>query len=355
LARCFCFAGRGNRAAALLGVILLLLAASGGRILPWAPTVAVLQIWNAILLPSYALVSYLWPLFALEVSGGAVSRRQAQLVGGGALVFAALSMTAELGRSVPFPIPVFGAGLWIAVIIANQLFGYAVIASNYRRNDPAMRNRIKIVVVAFVCYALAEGLNVATEIQLNSGVNPAQLVPLRFFLTAMSFVGLVLLAYAVLRQKLFDLNFALNRTLVYGAVSFILLATFGLAEWGVEQLHLIPEAWHEGGTLVSAAIALALFLSFHRLRDWVERHVERLLFHGWHSNEQGAQALRHGGGAFERTPDLCRAFAGELEPICQGSRRRALSARSRRARMRSNADSSPERPCDTKVTISRWP
>ena len=99
--------------------------------------------------------------------------------------------------------------------------------------------------------------------------------------------ALALLVYGVLSRNLFDLNFALNRTLVYGVVSFVLLAAFGLAEWGVEQLHLIPEEWHEGGTFVSAGIALALFLSFHRLRDWVERHVERLLFRDWHDRQEG--------------------------------------------------------------------
>jgi hypothetical protein len=309
--------GRGNRAAALLGVILLLLAASGGRILPWAPSVAVLQFWVAILLPSYALVSFLWPFFALEVSGGARSRGQARFVVGGALVFAVLSATAELGRSVPFPIPVFGAGLWIAVIAANQLFGYAVIASNYRHNDPATRNRIKIVVMAFVCYAVAEALNVGTEIQLNSGIHPAQLVPLRIGLTAMSLVGLALLAYAVLRQRLFDLNFAVNRTLVYGAVSFILLATFGLAEWGAERL--MPEAWHEGSAFFSAGVALALFLSFHRLRDWVEKHVERLLFSSWHRNEAALRRFASSAAHFEQSPALYRAFVEEVTRFAQGA------------------------------------
>jgi hypothetical protein len=44
--------------------------------------------------------------------------------------------------------------------------------------------------------------------------------------------GLGLLTHAISRKRLFDFGFAINRTLVYGAISFTLLANFGLAEWG---------------------------------------------------------------------------------------------------------------------------
>ncbi|MXO58586.1 hypothetical protein GRI89_03390 [Altererythrobacter salegens] len=83
--------------------------------------------------------------------------------------------------------------------------------------------------------------------------------------TSLQFAGLAFLTYAVLAQRLFDTNFALNRTLVDGAVSFTTLAGFGLAEWGDE--HLIPESWYEDGPVFSALTALALFLSFRLLRD----------------------------------------------------------------------------------------
>jgi hypothetical protein len=253
----------------------------------------------------------LWPLFSLEISGGASSRRQARLVQGGAI---ALGIASLLSILTVFASPSW-AWLNLACIVATQCFGYAIMAGNYRRADALTRNRIKIVLLAFgfllasVFLAFLVGTLTGRSLQTPTQT-PWVLVP-----AAATQAALMLLAYAVLRQKLFDLNFALNRTVVYGVVSFILLAGFGLAEWAVE--HLIPEAWHEGGPFISAAIALALFLSFHRLRDWVERHVERLLFNSWHSNEKALRRFVAAAGHFDQAQSLCRAFAEEIRRFAQ--------------------------------------
>ncbi|MXO60005.1 hypothetical protein GRI89_10690 [Altererythrobacter salegens] len=126
----------------------------------------------------------------------------------------------------------------------------------------------------------------------------------------MALVELALLTYATLKQGLFDFGSAVNRTLVYGAVTFILLATFGLLEWSAE--HFIPEAWHEGGAAINAGIALAPFLVIHRVREWYEHHVERVLFSGWHKAEAAWAVFVESVGHFEQEAALCRDFAGEL-------------------------------------------
>jgi len=132
-----------------------------------------------------------------------------------------------------------------------------------------------------------------------------------------SFFGLGLLTYAVLGQRLFDFGFAINRTLVYGAVSFSLLAAFGLAEWGADRL--VPESWHKQSALYSAGIALLLFLSFHRVRDWFEHHIERLFFHRWQENEAELKRFVASAAHFEQAPALCREFAAEVERYAKGA------------------------------------
>src|SRR5690606_7446374 len=109
-------------------------------------------------------------------------------------------------------LPIFGSPqpLPIALMLANQVFGYAIIASNYRRNDAPARNRIKIVVFALVCYLVAQVLSETWTMLLQAGYSSSDLFWLRFGLTVLSYAGLALLVYAVLRRKLFDLNFALN-------------------------------------------------------------------------------------------------------------------------------------------------
>jgi hypothetical protein len=96
------------------------------------------------------------------------------------------------------------------------------------------------------------------------------------------------LLYATLRHRLLDLSFALNRSLVYGAISVIVLLTF----FGLEKLSesvLRPQG-PEQNALVAGCIAFAIFLFFHKVRDWVERNVERFLFSGWHHKETALRA-----------------------------------------------------------------
>jgi hypothetical protein len=91
------------------------------------------------------------------------------------------------------------------------------------------------------------------------------------------------LAYGMLRHRLFDFGFAVNRTLVYSIVSAVLLVSFGLLEWLAHHFVSTEEA--EKSVIVDGAIALGLYLVFHRLRHSVEHFVEKVFFHQWHENE----------------------------------------------------------------------
>jgi len=98
--------------------------------------------------------------------------------------------------------------------------------------------------------------------------------------------GTLLFAYAILRHRVIDIGFAVNQTLIYGVLSFLILLLFGLAEWGIEKI--MPEAWRahmEANGLISAGIALVIFLVFHRIRDGVEHVIEGVFFHKWRANE----------------------------------------------------------------------
>jgi hypothetical protein len=135
--------------------------------------------------------------------------------------------------------------------------------------------------------------------------------------TAGRMAGAVLFAYAVLRHRVIDVGFTLNRTLVYGAVSAILLAAFGLAEWGMHQV-LALEGW-EGSALVSAALAVAVFLAFHPVRNFVEHYVSTIFFRPWRNKEQVLRRFVHEGGFFTDSGRLAAAFADALETFTGGS------------------------------------
>jgi hypothetical protein len=302
---------RRNRAAIMLATLLLAYAITTASIAPWAPypiVAGIGVILQSCITPCIACFKL---LFAHEISGGASNAKQVKLIIPTALGFAFLLAAINVAGLIPAPIPVLGAASAAALLVAlDNLVLFGIIAYNFRRNDAPARNRIKIVAVALGLYLFA------TFVSWWLGASPAT-PQYAAGIVILEVSGLALLAYAVVRQKLFDLNFALNRTLVYAVVSFILLAAFGLAEWGVE--HLVPPQWREGGPLFGAGIALALFLSFHRLRDWVEHHVERLLFNSWHVNEAALRRFVAAAGHFNQSPALCRAFAQELSRFAQGT------------------------------------
>jgi hypothetical protein len=282
----------------------------------WLPHSAAIPL-VLLLPPASALIHYIWPVFCLEISGGPSSRRQGRLVLAAALALFAATLYGNLADFTPLPLPGSGPLLTPILIVLDQVTGYAILAANYRRNDAPARNRIRIVVLAFVALLLAVLMSIATLFLARAGYPLDQTLWLGIGETVLVFTALVLLTYVVLRRRLFDLGFALNRTLVYGAVSFILLAAFGLAEWAAD--HLIPESWHRASALYSAGIALLLFLSVHRLRDVVERQVERLFFHHWQQNEAALRRFVGAAGHFDQTPALCRAFAEEASRFAEGA------------------------------------
>ena len=310
--------GRKDRAAIMLGLVLLGVGLSRGSFNPgWAPDPAT-GTWLFLLTQlNNAVIGYCWIRFALYVAGGPYSRRQNLFVLVVALAYLGLNVEEWLAWAFGVPDLVVASGSQqvslIFGILTHQLLGYGIIAWNYRRNDAPARNRLKVIVFAFIALLLAAQIQAFLIVGLGGDLARWLLGGVVAAFTAAA----ILLAYAVLRQRLFDLNFAINRTLVFGSVTFTLLATFGLLEWGVE--HVIPEAWHEGGQFISAGIAVGLFLTFHRLREWFEHQIERLFFSSWQKAEAALRRFVESAGHFEQVPALCKGFHGALGKFAPGA------------------------------------
>ncbi|HWE47882.1 MAG TPA: hypothetical protein VG407_17825 [Caulobacteraceae bacterium] len=130
-------------------------------------------------------------------------------------------------------------------------------------------------------------------------------------------VGPILFSYAILHHKVFDLGFALNRTLVYGVVSAILLAAFGLIEWAVD--HFVPIEGREKNALIDAAIAVGVFLTFHRVRDKVEHVIENLFFQRWQKAEAALRQFVKEAPFFSEAPALTAAFVQAVSDYAEGA------------------------------------
>lgn len=302
--------GRGNTPATMLGLFLLVL---GGALdlslvtVPhWLNSLAKL-----LILPVGAGVGLYFLRFEFEISGGAASPTQRRLVNWLGALFAGyfflLLITGTLAMPVGFPIEA-GSGF---LFVANQACGLGFILWNYRRNDAAARNRIKLAASAMPAYVI---LSVIQSSLIVPNFDPSVAEGTEFIVRI---VPIGMLAYAVLKQRLFDFGFAINRTLVYGAAAFTLLVTFGLVEYGAKSM--IPVAWPTAGPFISAGIAVLLFLSFHRLHHWFEHHIERFFFKEWQENEAALKRFVHSATHFDQAASLCREFAEELRRFAGGS------------------------------------
>lgn len=96
------------------------------------------------------------------------------------------------------------------------------------------------------------------------------------------------LAYALLRHRLFDFGFAVNRALVFTIISTMLLIVFSFTEWAVDKL--LHFEGREKNVIFDAGVALAIILSFHRIQHWVRHKVDHTFFHHWY---EAAEKLRH--------------------------------------------------------------
>ena len=133
----------------------------------------------------------------------------------------------------------------------------------------------------------------------------------------LSLLGPLIFAYTVLRHRVVDLGFILNRTLIYGAVSIILLVAFGLIDWAVD--HFIKPAGRNESAILDAAIAVGVYLTFHRARDFVERHMEAVFFRRWHDNERQLRRLVDEASFITRADNLKSALVRELARFTGGA------------------------------------
>ena len=214
-------------------------------------------------------------------------------------------------------LPTIGTGvhLYVWFYFLNLALIAGVFIQGLRRSDQQARRRYILMLVAIGMVMLARGMGwigVLLYVKNFHAYFELHFDNLIEVMTAtLAFAGPLLFAYATLRNKVLDLGFAVNRALVYGAISTVLLVGFGLIEWASE--HFIPIAGKEKSAVVDAAIALTVFLTFHRLRDFVEKLVESIFFRAWHHNEAKLKRFVEQASYFTQTGPLIQGFTAELK------------------------------------------
>jgi len=97
----------------------------------------------------------------------------------------------------------------------------------------------------------------------------------------------VALAYAILRHRVLDIGFVLNRTVVYAAVTSVVVVAVSLVDWLAAKLIVETRL----ALALEAAVTIALGVALNAMHERIERVVERVLFRDRHTAER---RLRNG-------------------------------------------------------------
>lgn len=310
---------RGRLVVALFGLSFLFFG-NGPSAAPFWMT-APLAIWANL-----ALYSFTFPLtgtagaaFAMLFSPEGTRRLSPlQLVSLAALAACGTALaTVSLYEDVTVTDLHLAANALQAVVLSGGLILFwANLIWPWLKGPPKSRGRYAVLMAEMMLMYVSTAAGAFVELSLGPGNPRLDALTLIFHIVS-GLVAPALITYAILRNRVLDLGFAVNRTLVFGVLSVILLATFGLIEWAVD--HFVPIAGREKNVLVDAAVAVGVFLSFHRVRDFVEHVIEGLFFRRWQEAEAQLRGFVKQAAFVENGESLMRSFMAALTRFADGA------------------------------------
>jgi hypothetical protein len=93
-----------------------------------------------------------------------------------------------------------------------------------------------------------------------------------------------IVTYALLKRRVLDFEFVMNRTLVVASVSLIIVASFVLLEWLLGTM--LAGVSHATGLIANGALALVLGLSLNVIHKRVDTVMDSVLFRKRHEDER---------------------------------------------------------------------
>lgn len=198
---------------------------------------------------------------------------------------------------------------------AGQLVIIAFFAVSYMRTTGLARQRVRWIFWAFLISRFGVLLNLFNRLL----VHPVHLSGAEW-LTVMIFpLGC---AYAILRHRIIDVNFVLNRTLIYTILTSFAVGIFVLLEHVLNSVAVS----REGSLAVELAVALALGLSFNAVLKRTEQFLDRTLFRGKYEAAVALGQLAEDAAYMENPETLLESATGEI-PRVMGARGAAIYER----------------------------
>jgi hypothetical protein len=176
-----------------------------------------------------------------------------------------------------------------ATWVALDVLTVAVLALAWYRSAAAMRVRLAWITVALGLPMIADAALGSVALWASSRYvwnTPVAVSLLNQFITLAS---ALLLAWAVLRHRVFDFGLVIQRALAFSAVSALVVAVLGLAKWLIELL--LQSASPQRGIVHDAVIVITVVVAFALLQPNATRLVTRLVFRRWYEAAEGLRAF----------------------------------------------------------------
>ena len=185
--------------------------------------------------------------------------------------------------------PVYATGpylVWVVVGVLVLIASIVALAKTYRRSDGATRARLRWAILglgiamANIVILLTIGTFSFVTADTNDG---SQLTPANWlFVVTVGVLFPFSVGYAVLRERVVDVQFAVSRTLVFGVVSTLVVIFLAVLHWLFGRM--IEHSGLAFGLEGLAAIGLGLVL--HRASHGITLLVDRVLFRKHHQAEE---------------------------------------------------------------------
>lgn len=126
---------------------------------------------------------------------------------------------------------------------------------------------------------------------------------------SLGFISLIPLTIgvAILRHRLWNIDLLINRTLVYGVLTLLIVGLYALLVGGLGSLFQA-----QGNFAIALVTTGVIAVIFHPLREWLQRGANRLMFG---HRDDPAGMLAHLARQLESTPDDNSVLTGLVETI----------------------------------------
>ncbi|MHB8584155.1 MAG: GAF domain-containing protein [Gammaproteobacteria bacterium] len=121
-------------------------------------------------------------------------------------------------------------------------------------------------------------------------------------------IGMIGFLYTVLRHRVVDVPVVLDRTLVYGAITALVVGVLAAVNSLVQHAALGTNA----SLLLQVAVPLALGIVLTRLRTYMDRIVERVFFRKRYLADKALRRFAQICGSFEQADELMATAIAEI-------------------------------------------